>query len=162
MIRWANKHQIPLRPHGGPSLKQSRIALAQAATAPRLLRPVLSRNGGWDRLRCFAAAADYPTLAIAARVLELHPPFVSLQISQLEQTIGGQLLVRAQRGHPMHVTPLGGRSSPQLESGTLKKCHRSETDPDDIAARQPRKPQVTQDQLVTRGETLHAYAATLA
>lgn len=107
MIHWAKKHPIPLRPRGGPSLKQSRMALAQAATAPSILRPALSRNGGWDRLRRFAAVAAHPTLAGAARVLGLHPPFLSLQINQLEHDIGGQLLIRAQRRHSMQLTPLG-------------------------------------------------------
>ncbi|MGH3624331.1 MAG: helix-turn-helix domain-containing protein [Sciscionella sp.] len=124
MIRWAKKHQIPLRPRGGPSLKQSRIALTQAAAAPSILRPALSRNGGRDRLRRFAAVAAHPTLACAAKALGLHPPFLSPQISQLENDIGGQLLVRAQRGHSMQLTPLG-----REVVAAVRKCSPEEMPP---------------------------------
>jgi uncharacterized protein YerC len=107
MIRWARKHKIPLRPRGGPSLKGSRVALAQAAAAPSILRPVLSRAGGWEWLRCFGAIITHPTLSDAAKALGIHPPFLSLQINRLEHDLGGRLLVRAQRGHPMRLTSLG-------------------------------------------------------
>jgi DNA-binding transcriptional LysR family regulator len=47
-----------------------------------------------DRLRTLVAIADLGSFAAAARALHLAPPTVSLHISELEQRVGAELLLR--------------------------------------------------------------------
>jgi len=58
-----------------------------------------------DRLRTLVAITDGGSFADAARILNLAPPTVSLHISELEQRIGAQLLLR-KRGQ-VRPTPIG-------------------------------------------------------
>ncbi|RJQ83396.1 LysR family transcriptional regulator [Pseudonocardiaceae bacterium YIM PH 21723] len=107
MARWAKTHNIPLRDRGGASHDEIRVTLAQASTAPRILRPALNGHGAWERLQRFATAARYPTITAAATALGLHQGPLTIQIHRLERELGGQLLERAERGRPMQLTPFG-------------------------------------------------------
>jgi hypothetical protein len=107
MNRWAKTHNIPLRPRGGASHNNVRIALAQATIAPPALQPALTGPGACDRLRRFAAAVEHPTITAAATALGIHQGALTMQINRLERDLGGQLLTRAERGHPMRLTPFG-------------------------------------------------------
>jgi DNA-binding transcriptional LysR family regulator len=50
-----------------------------------------------DDIRFFAAIADAPSLAAAARALDVTPPAVSLRLRNLEQRLGVQLVSRSAR-----------------------------------------------------------------
>lgn len=109
MARWAHVHNIPLRPRGGASHSQALRAADQAHRAPRILRPALSGQGASERLSRFAAASAYPGLSAAANGLGLNTFTLVGQINRIERELGGPLLVRAERGRPMTLTPLGRR-----------------------------------------------------
>ncbi|MEU0880142.1 LysR family transcriptional regulator [Lentzea sp. NPDC005914] len=106
MTRWAKTHDVPLRPPGGASHNQARIQ-DQATKAPLILRPAFVGAGAWDRLIRFAAVSRYRTITEAAKALGLHQSALTAQIDRLERDLGGSLLERAQRAHPMQLTPLG-------------------------------------------------------
>lgn len=55
----------------------------------------------------FAAASPYPSLGAAASGLGLNTFTLVAQINRIERELGGPLLVRAERGRPMTLTPLG-------------------------------------------------------
>jgi hypothetical protein len=105
MNRWAHNHNIPLRARGEASHQRS--PHAEDAGAPAILRPALKEIRGWQRLQQFAAAARYPTISAAADALGLHQSTLTMQIARLERDLGDQLLVRAERGHPMSLTAFG-------------------------------------------------------
>ena len=109
MARWAHHHQIPLRSRGGPSHTATLTAGKAARSAPALLRPALAGIGGAERLARFAAASQYPTVTEAAAAMKLHQGVLQQQINRLAADLGGPLLTRAQRDHPMTTTPLGRR-----------------------------------------------------
>ena len=109
MARWAHQHQIPLRSRGSPSHIEMRMAHTAADTAPALLRPVLVGISGTERLTRFAAASRYPSITAAAAALGIHKGVLQHQINCLAIDLGGALLTRAQRNHPMTTTPLGRR-----------------------------------------------------
>lgn len=109
MARWAHRHQIPLRGRGGPSHTATLIAGKAAESAPALLRPALIGIGGAERLTRFAAASQYPTVTKAAAALKIRQGVLQHQINRLAADLGGPLLTRAQRNHPMTTTPLGQR-----------------------------------------------------
>lgn len=109
MARWAHHHQIPLRSRGGPSHTATLTADKAARSAPALLRPALAGIGGAERLARFAAASQYPTVTAAAAALGIHQGVLQHQINRLAIDLGGALLTRAQRNHPMTTTPLGRR-----------------------------------------------------
>jgi hypothetical protein len=71
------------------------------------LSPALTSPYAWQRLECFAAAVRYPTLHEAARARGVTPAALIKQIQRLEKDLGQQLLERAERGHPMKLTPFG-------------------------------------------------------
>lgn len=77
------------------------------AEFPPLLKNALQGHHGKERLQRFAAISSYPTLNEAVRSLGLNQPSLSCQIRALERDVGGQLLMRAERGRPMHLTKLG-------------------------------------------------------
>ncbi|UYY57539.1 LysR family transcriptional regulator [Sphingomonas sp. S2-65] len=52
----------------------------------------------WDLYRSFAAVLRTGSLSAAARALDLTQPSVSRHIEALEQSVGGALFVRSQRG----------------------------------------------------------------
>ena len=104
---WAHEAGIPLRGRGGPSHEDALAALRQSAQAPELIRPALESAGGLQRLRRFSQLARFRTVSQAAAELKTSEAVLSVQISRLEREIGGQLLVRAQRGRPMELTDLG-------------------------------------------------------
>jgi hypothetical protein len=81
--------------------------IAVAADAPVILRPALPDICGWQRLQRFEAAIAYPTMGAAAVALGLHKVTLIIYINRLERDLGGKLLVRAQRGHPMTLTTFG-------------------------------------------------------
>ncbi|MGW6819649.1 helix-turn-helix domain-containing protein [Streptomyces sp. NPDC055005] len=107
MARWAKTHNVPLRPRGGSSHSKALRATDQASRAPRILRPALGGQGASERLRRFAAASAYPSLGAAARGLGLNTFTLVAQINRIERELGGPLLVRAERGRSMSLTPLG-------------------------------------------------------
>ncbi|WP_256340963.1 LysR family transcriptional regulator [Streptomyces sp. S-2] len=107
MARWAHIHNIPLRPRGGASHSQALRAAEQTSRAPRILRPALTGQGAKERLNRFAAASSYPSLGTAASGLGLNTFVLVAQINRIERELGGPLLVRAERGRPMKLTPLG-------------------------------------------------------
>ncbi|MGW3657403.1 TniQ family protein [Streptomyces sp. NPDC005151] len=107
MARWAKTHNVPLRPRGGSSHSQVLRAIDQASRAPSILRPALGGQGASERLSRFAAASPYPSLGAAASGLGLNTFTLVAQINRIERELGGPLLVRAERGRPMTLTPLG-------------------------------------------------------
>lgn len=107
IARWAAAHGIPLRGRGGASHTAALAAKTMSARAPEVLRPALATAGGWKRLHRFALVVKYPTLTIAAKHLGVHQSVLALQISRIESELGSQLLVRAERGHPMKRTEVG-------------------------------------------------------
>ncbi|MEU1423618.1 TniQ family protein [Kitasatospora sp. NPDC005751] len=109
MARWAKTHNIPLRSRGGSSHSRSLRAADQADRAPTILRPALSGQGANERLSRFAAASAYPSLSAAASGLGFNTFTLVAQINRIERELGGPLLVRAERGRPMTLTPLGKR-----------------------------------------------------
>jgi DNA-binding transcriptional LysR family regulator len=109
MSRWAKTHGIPLRGRGGPSHTANIKATKAAQDAPEILQPALMQIGGAQRLSRFAAASSYPTVTAAAAALGLCQPVLHGQITRLQAALGGRLLQRAERGHPMTLTDLGTR-----------------------------------------------------
>lgn len=109
MSRWAHAHAIPLRGRGGASHNQTLRAADRAYAAPTILRPALTGVGGWERLHRFRAAAEFPTIGAAATALGTHQGSLTIQIHRLEHDLGGKLIIRAERGRPMALTPLGLR-----------------------------------------------------
>ncbi|MEU0442375.1 LysR family transcriptional regulator [Streptomyces sp. NPDC006186] len=109
MARWARTHNVPLRSRGGASHSQALRAADQTHRAPRVLRPALGGQGASERLRRFAAASAFPSLGAAASGLGLNTFTLVAQINRIERELGGLLLVRAERGRPMTLTPLGRR-----------------------------------------------------
>ncbi|MFH8380042.1 LysR family transcriptional regulator [Kitasatospora sp. NPDC018058] len=109
MARWAKTYNVPLRSRGGSSHSRALRAADQANQAPRILRPALSGQGAGERLSRFAAASAYPSLSAAASGLGLNTFTLVAQINRIERELGGPLLVRAERGRPMTLTPLGRR-----------------------------------------------------
>jgi hypothetical protein len=109
MARWAKTHNIPLRSRGGASHSQALRVADQAHRAPHILRPALSGQGASERLNRFAAASAFPSLGAAASGLGLNTFTLVAQINRIERELGGPLLVRAERGRPMTLTPLGKR-----------------------------------------------------
>lgn len=77
------------------------------AEFPALLKDALQGHHGKERLQRLAAISNYPTLNAAVRSLGLNQPTLSSQIRALERDVGGQLLMRADRGRPMQLTSLG-------------------------------------------------------
>jgi len=109
MARWAHRLRIPLRGRGGPSHADTLQARNAARKAPKLLRPALVGIGGAERLTRFAAASQYPSVTEAAAALKIHQGVLQHQINRLAADLGGSLLTRAQRNHPMTTTSLGKR-----------------------------------------------------
>ncbi|MFJ3938449.1 LysR family transcriptional regulator [Streptomyces parvus] len=109
MARWAHTHDVPLRSRGGASHSQALRAADQAHRAPRVLRPALGGQGASERLSRFAAASAFPSLGAAASGLGLNTFTLVAQINRIERELGGPLLVRAERGRSMTLTPLGRR-----------------------------------------------------
>ncbi|WP_309505447.1 LysR family transcriptional regulator [Streptomyces phytophilus] len=72
-----------------------------------MLRPALSGQGVNERLNRFAAASAYTSLSAAASGLGLNNFTLVAQINRIERELAGPLLVRAERGRPMTLTPLG-------------------------------------------------------
>lgn len=105
--RRAHEAGIPLRGRGGLSHADALAAPRQSAHAPELIRPALQSAGGLQRLRRFAQLSAFRTVTEAAAALNTYEAVISVQIGRLEREIGGQLLVRAQRGRPMELTDLG-------------------------------------------------------
>ncbi|MCH9733545.1 MAG: TniQ family protein [Actinomycetia bacterium] len=109
MSRWAKCYGIPLRGRGGPSHAAAIAAVKTADNAPPLLKTALRVNGGEKRLARFAAASRYPSVTAAAAELGLSQSVLHTQINRLEADLGGLLLTRAERNHPMVLTALGTR-----------------------------------------------------
>ncbi|MER5890594.1 LysR family transcriptional regulator [Streptomyces sp. NPDC001941] len=109
VAKWARTHNIPLRPRGGASHNESLRIRDTARQAPRILRPALNGLAAEARLRRFAMASTYPTLGAAAAAMGINGSTLSLQISRLARDLGGPLHERAERDHPMKLTPLGKR-----------------------------------------------------
>jgi hypothetical protein len=107
MERWAHRHHIPIRTRGGASHNSALRLAEQAARTPAILRKALTSPYAWQRLERFAAAVHYPTLHEAARARGITPAALIKQIQRLEKDLGQQLLERAERGHPMKLTPFG-------------------------------------------------------
>ncbi|WP_411154999.1 LysR family transcriptional regulator [Streptomyces sp. Iso 434] len=96
-----------LRPrHRTPPDQHSR---SDPTTSKIISLGVLSGQGASERLRRFAAASAFPSLGAAASGLGLNTFTLVAQINRIERELGGPLLVRAERGRPMTLTPLGRR-----------------------------------------------------
>jgi transposase-like protein len=105
--RWASSFGIPIRGGGGPSHNRNLHVLDEALAAPAILRPALREKGGRQRLHRFAAVAAHATIGAAEDALDLKESVLTHQIKRLEHDLGGQLLIRARRGHPMKLTAYG-------------------------------------------------------
>jgi len=113
--RWAKIYDIPLRPKGSGGRVKTPMERRATEKAPALLQPALASNGGWDRLQRFADAARYSTLTVAAAELGLAQGRLVIQIKRIEHEIGHQLIIRAERGHPMQLTGMGNRVAKAVE-----------------------------------------------
>ncbi|MFC1417559.1 LysR family transcriptional regulator [Streptacidiphilus cavernicola] len=109
MARWAKFHGIPLRSRGGASHNQTLRAADEVHRAPRILRPALLGQGARERLNRFATASAYPSIGAAAADLGHNTFALVAQINRIERELGEPLLVRAERGRPMALTPFGRR-----------------------------------------------------
>jgi hypothetical protein len=98
---------IALRPRGGASHQASLRIEKEARTAPSALQPALNGPHGLERLRRFAALSSHDTFTAAAAALGTTQTVLTSQIARLEQDLGEQLLIRAERGAPMRPTPAG-------------------------------------------------------
>jgi AraC-like DNA-binding protein len=107
MARWAHFHEIPLRSRGGATHDSFLRTADQAVDLPAPMAKALTSPYAWQRLNRFAAAIRYQTLSEAAEHLGITQSALTTQIDRLERDIGGSLLERAERGRPMHPTPLG-------------------------------------------------------
>lgn len=109
LARWANKHEIPMRPRGGPSHTAALDAAAAAKTVPPILRTAVAAQGGRDRLERAKAASRFPTLTEAAHALGTSQATLTNQFLRLERETGGALFDRAERNRPMTLTAHGRR-----------------------------------------------------
>lgn len=109
VARWAKIYDIPIRPKGGASHVKTFDERQVVQRAPALLQPALAEVGGWERLQRFADAARYVTLTVAAAELGLAHGRLTIQIKRIEHEIGHQLIIRAERDHPMKLTDAGKR-----------------------------------------------------
>jgi transcriptional regulator with XRE-family HTH domain len=103
MAQWARAHCIPVR-------RLSRYTpheLAADTRIPPILRAALSGVGGWERLQRFAEASRYRTLQAAAQDLGLNQFALVDQVNRIESDLGSPILVRANAGRPMQLTPVG-------------------------------------------------------
>jgi hypothetical protein len=107
MRRWAQIHQIPMRPSGGASHSTALRITDMAADGPDALKSLLTSTYARQRLSRFARSIEYPSLREAARHLGIHESTLSHQIRLLEQALGGPLVERAKDGNPMKPTELG-------------------------------------------------------
>jgi hypothetical protein len=73
--------------------------------SPDVLRPVLNRQQGWQRLERFASALGYPSMRAAAKALGIRD--LSSQIRCLETELGASLINRTTGGRPMTPTQFG-------------------------------------------------------
>lgn len=87
---------------------------------PGLLKKTLTGPRSRQRLQRFVAVMSYPTLGKAAEALDLNETALIRQFGHLEGEVGGRLFVRANRRHPMELTPLGQELKLQaLSTGVL-------------------------------------------
>ena len=100
MRRWAQIHQIPMRPSGGASHNAALRTTEMAADAPDILKPLLTSTYARQRLSRFAKSVEYRSIREAARHLGIHESTLSHQIQLLEQALGGPLLERSERRNP--------------------------------------------------------------
>ena len=111
VAHWARQFGIPLRPRGSAShaavLHPTDVSPSVLASVPPILRPVAQRVTGLRDLQWFADASTYPTLGQAARELRMGAATLVTAVGRLERELGGRLLIRAERGRPMRLTPLG-------------------------------------------------------
>jgi len=107
MKRWAYSLGIPIRGGGGPSHQRNLHVMGEAMVASAILRPALQEKGGWQRLHRFAVVAAHATIWAAEDALGLKQSVLTHQIKRLDRDLGGQLLIRARRGHPMKLTAFG-------------------------------------------------------
>ena len=84
----------------------------------------------FNQIRCFCEMAGSGTLARAAERLFVAPTAISMQISQLEQQLGGELFDRSVK--PMALTALGRFFLPRARE-LLAMGHRLEQDARDVA-----------------------------
>ncbi|WP_432064138.1 helix-turn-helix domain-containing protein [Streptomyces sp. C10-9-1] len=109
MARWAQTHNIPLRPRGGASHQTVLRTADEAEALPVILRKALTGPYVRQRLARFLAAQSYPTPTEAAQDLGIHQSALVIQINRLERDLGKALLERAERGRAMKLTPFGAK-----------------------------------------------------
>jgi hypothetical protein len=107
LLARARAYGIPIRRKGGPSHVKALRAADEADRAPELLRPALTSPQARQWLTRFAAVARYPTLRDAADGLGMNHATLYSQVRRLTRDLGGPLLTRAYRDHPMRLTALG-------------------------------------------------------
>jgi Bacterial regulatory helix-turn-helix protein, lysR family len=104
VAKWVKRHNL----HDRPPVTRPNVPPLSANAARELLRPALERRGGWQRLKCFTIAVEFPSLAAASKAIGTTSSALGQRISVLEQDLCGQLLVRSRHQLvPMSLTPLG-------------------------------------------------------
>lgn len=81
--------------------------LAEKRYVPAILLPALSGQGGWERLQRFADVTRYPSYAEAATALNLCRSAIGLQVREIQQVLGRDLVIPATASTPMRLTRFG-------------------------------------------------------
>lgn len=111
--RFLKRAAIPTRPRGSGSRAQH-LRPHPVAGDSLLLQKTLIGQDALERARRFLVVAEQPTLSSAAQALEVTASVVIHQLTLLERAVGGALLLRAHRGRPQKLTPLGRKLRREL------------------------------------------------
>ncbi|MFI2370183.1 TniQ family protein [Streptomyces sp. NPDC018833] len=106
MIRWAHRHELPLR-RGGAGHAAAYRTPDWATRVPAFLQDALTGPYAWKRLELFVAALPYATMRKAAQALGIHSSTLIMKVNQLERELGHTLIERAERGREMRPTLFG-------------------------------------------------------
>lgn len=104
LAKWAHIYGVPVR-----ALSRYSPTALQDNKVPAVLIPVLSTQGGWERLQRLPRLAACDSFVAAAKRFHVSNAVLALQIATLERDLGGTILVRATSYRSQRLTPLGRR-----------------------------------------------------
>lgn len=112
MARIAHARGVPVRGRG----VVTNAASVRSMAYPEPLASAIVGRGGIQRLQRFQVVARVPSLNQAAKILDVSPSRISVQIAKLEAAAGAPLITRSPRTHqPQQVTELGRRLLSQAD-----------------------------------------------